>query len=160
MNLHVLLKPELARSSGNFSLQTALAPKVDDSSLASRRCRLSSLHKKLKKSPNVFRDRSFFMGRGGIPKKWVTQGGHAKNLHVQRGGHPKLMSICGKFRGNYRCTADLHDHLHPPPQIFQNIIYTVTHNAQLYSSSIKINKYILLILRNFQQVNNFYLKIL
>ena len=43
------------------------------------------------------RDRSFSMGRGG----------------VELGeGIPKAS---GKFRGNYRCTADLHDHLPPPP---------------------------------------------
>ena len=59
---------------------------------------------------------------------WVGGGG------VELGeGIPKAS---GKFRGNYRCTADLHDHLPPPPQIFQNIIYTVAHNAQLHSIAV------------------------
>ena len=48
------------------------------------------------------RDRSFSMGRGG----GVELGG---------GGIPKAS---GKFRCNYRCISDLHDHLPPPPSDF------------------------------------------
>ena len=74
------------------------------------------------------RDRSFFMGRGGrsnlgglFQKNGLQMWGEVMpKICMFKGGSP---SICGKFRGNYRSTADLHDHL-PPLLRFSKILYT------------------------------------
>ena len=57
------------------------------------------------------RDRSFFMGRGAsgfwgggaFQKIGLQWGGHAKNLHVPKGGHPKI----NEHLGNFTATIDV-----------------------------------------------------
>ena len=78
------------------------------------------------------------MDLGGHSKNWATMGGgHAKNSHVPKGGsHPKINEHLGNFAATIDVQQTCTPFLSPPPQIFQNIIYTVTHNAQLYSIAV------------------------